>query len=313
MAKEKTFEKREHDFVDRRKQALSRDEEELNELLRQRNEANGVTQEESSDENSENDVQVDDRDSDLGNSVSEDAVEETVEQNSGEVEENIEEPGDDEEKTWKKRYSDLRRHQNELTTKIKELEAKLDNTSEEDVSVAPPETEQELAQWLQQYPDTASMLDKFFERKFSEKTAKERAEQEKINRQKQVEEAKAKLLEAHPDFYDLVSDTKFHDFVKTRTVYQDAIYKNNTDWQSASDVIQIYKDKTLKPKKNPSSTAHSVKTKGKVEEVNRRPENDIILESQIQKMSEQEFMNNLKKIDKARKEGRYRNDLLKAV
>ena len=59
-----------------------------------------------------------------------------------------------EEKTYKKRYDDLRRHQNKLVEQVKTLEAKVNDPA----SFAAPTTEAELEAWKEKYPDVANIV-----------------------------------------------------------------------------------------------------------------------------------------------------------
>jgi len=69
-----------------------------------------------------------------------------------------------EEQTYKKRYGDLRRHMNELTEKIKELEA-----AQKEGKITPPKNEADVAAWMKKYPDVAAIVEAIAEKKAAEK------------------------------------------------------------------------------------------------------------------------------------------------
>ena len=62
----------------------------------------------------------------------------------------------DEEKSFKTRYGDVRRHlaakEKEYNAKIKELEGKLGETEK----LVPPTSDEELSKWIEKYPDVSS-------------------------------------------------------------------------------------------------------------------------------------------------------------
>ena len=66
-----------------------------------------------------------------------------------------------EEKTFKKRYGDLRRHaqqkEQELKDKIRELEGQISTATKEAIKL--PKSDDELAAWTKEYPDVAKVIE----------------------------------------------------------------------------------------------------------------------------------------------------------
>ena len=65
-----------------------------------------------------------------------------------------------EEKTFKKRYGDLRRHSQQKEDKLKEqiraLETQLSSATKEAIKL--PKSDEEIASWAEQYPDVAKIV-----------------------------------------------------------------------------------------------------------------------------------------------------------
>ena len=72
-----------------------------------------------------------------------------------------------EEKNFKKRYGDLRRHsqkkEEEFNAKIAALEAKLDKASKQELVL--PKTDEELEAWAKEYPDVAGIIESIADKK----------------------------------------------------------------------------------------------------------------------------------------------------
>ncbi len=74
-----------------------------------------------------------------------------------------------EERTYKKRYSDLRKHLNKQTEEIKELKAKMENTVKGDLR--PPSSDESIEAWANKYPEIASIVETIATKKADEKFA----------------------------------------------------------------------------------------------------------------------------------------------
>ena len=95
---------------------------------------------------------------------------ESVEEESKVEEE--QEPTSAEEKTFKKRYSDLRRHQqkqaDELKAKITDLERQLSEAARKEMKL--PKSEEEIEAWTKEYPDVAGIVETIATKKAQEQS-----------------------------------------------------------------------------------------------------------------------------------------------
>lgn len=233
-----------------------------------------------------------------------------------------------EEKTYKKRYGDLRRHsQNQinehkatitkLEERISELESELKKAGSTDGGSL-PSTEEEFKQWASEYPNAAKVL-----KALARETIKE--ENEIVHRKikeleiEKEETAKEKVLnkirKKHPYFDDLSNDADFHDWLEVQPkVFQDSIYENSGDADAAIRVIDLFVQETgygkPKDKKKANSSADSAKTVGTFKQAVEVEDNKYLFkESQIAKMSTNEFLKHYDAIEEARLNGKILYDV----
>ena len=224
-----------------------------------------------------------------------------------------------EEKNFKKRYGDLRRHsqkkEEEFNAKIAALEAKLDKASKQELVL--PKTDEELEAWSKEYPDVAGIIESIADKKAkaSANALEERmAELEELRVNATREKAEAELIKMHPDFVEIREDDTFHNWAKDQPKWvQDALYENVDDAKSVARVIDLYKvDKGItKVKKSNSSdkaAASSVKTKSAA-----APEPDeaskYVKESEVEAMSIKEYEKRQEEILDAQRNGRFIYDV----
>ena len=126
-------------------------------------------------------------------------LKELVEEQKGEAKE--EEPSSPEEKTFKKRYSDLRRHQQkqseEFKTKIEALESQLSEATRKEMKL--PTSEEDLDAWVKKYPDIAAIVETIAIKKAKEQSADIQKKLQAIDEMKisaTKEKAEAELLRA---------------------------------------------------------------------------------------------------------------------
>lgn len=170
------------------------------------------------------------------------------------------EPAGAEEKTFKKRYGDLRRHsqkkEQELQKQIDELRNQLESSTKKELKY--PKSEEELESWMQQYPHVAKIIETIAMKKAREQTTEFESKFKQIDDMKHEalrEKAEAELMRIHPDFDSIRDSDEFHDWVEEQPKWvQDALYDNDTDAVSAARAIDLYKaDKGIKRKKDSSS------------------------------------------------------------
>jgi len=86
---------------------------------------------------------------------------ESGEDNSGHVIEDDNSPATPEEKTFKKRYGDLRRHsqkqQEDYENKVAALKTQLTAATNQQIKL--PKSEDELTEWAEKYPDVAAIVE----------------------------------------------------------------------------------------------------------------------------------------------------------
>ena len=220
-----------------------------------------------------------------------------------------------EEKSFKKRYGDLRRHMSDKEKEWKEkfdaLEARMKGES-----VIMPKSDEDIDEWARQYPDVAGIVETIAAKKAQEmfKKAETRlAELDKIQYEANRKSAEATITEAHPDFAKLRESDKFHDWAEEQPKWvQDAIYENADDPASVIRVIDLYKvdnGLTDTAKKANKKAAASLVSKGSKASVDAENTSGQIRESEVAKMSAQEFEAREEEITKAMRTGKFVYDL----
>ena len=222
-----------------------------------------------------------------------------------------------EEKTYKKRYDDLRRHQNKLVEQVKTLEAQVSDPS----SFAAPTTEAELEAWKEKYPDVANIVSTLAKK---EAQAMYNAADERLSRLDEIAEqadrakAEAEIRAIHSDFDELKDSDSFHDWVDVQPKWvKDALYVNSDDPASVARVIDLYKadnnivNKTKKASAKKAATAIVTK-KGRTS-VDVDEASNILRESDVNKMSAEEFEKRSDNIMEAVRSGRFVYDLTGAA
>ena len=222
-----------------------------------------------------------------------------------------------EEKNFKKRYGDLRRHsqkkEEEFNAKLEALQAQLDKATKNELVL--PKTDEELEAWSKEYPDVAGIVEAIADKK-SKATAKDLeariAEFEELRITAKREKAEAELAGMHPDFVQIREDDAFHSWAKEQPKWvQDALYENTEDAKSVARVIDLYKIDTgivTKKTNNDKAAATSVKTKSAA-----APEPDEsaghIRESEVAAMSIKEYEKRQEEILDAQRNGRFIYDM----
>ena len=290
---------------ERNAKRVARDEAELKELLQQA----GV---------------IDDTEEEEPQQEEEVAVEaEPVEERKAEVKPT--EESDDtelsaEEKNFKKRYGDLRRHvqdkEQEWKVKFEQLESQLNAAAKNELVL--PKSEQDIEAWAKKYPDVAGIVEAIADKKASERSADldgRLKEIEELRTTAKREKAEAELAALHPDFSDIRKDDAFHNWAEEQPKWvQDALYENSEDAKSVARVIDLYKsDKGITNKKASSSdkgAAASVTTK-RTTSPNHEESSNYLRESQVAKMSMKEYEKRAEDIFEAQRQGKFIYDMSK--
>ena len=224
-----------------------------------------------------------------------------------------------EEKTFKKRYSDLRRHQQkqaeDFKKEIETLKSQLSEATKKEIKFH--KSDEDIEKWAKEYPDVAAIVESI-----AMKKSKEQADEyekkiqviEDMQHSATKEKAEAELMRLHPDFDDIRDSDDFHDWVEQQPQWiQKALYENDNDAKSAARAIDLYKSDKSKsekaPKKNTTDAAKTIDTKGE----RNAPQSDESLsylkESVVEKMSAKEYERNSEKIMEAIRSGKFIYDV----
>ena len=255
--------------------------------------------------------------------MEEEELEQMLKEQRGEAEETAEEsqeaePDTAEEKTFKKRYGDLRRHtqekEQEFQKQIDELKKQLDSASRKEMKL--PKSDEDLDAWAKNYPDVAAIVETIAIKKAKEQSSALEERMKVIDDMQssaKKEKAEAELMRLHPDFGEIRDSDEFHEWAEEQPKWvQDALYDNDNDAKSAARAIDLYKaDKGITAKKPASSkdAAKSVETRN----TRSKPQDDeastYLRESQVQKMSPQEYEKRSDEIMEAIRSGKFIYDM----
>tara|TARA_A100001515_G_scaffold108379_4_gene89210 strand:+ start:1320 stop:2192 length:873 start_codon:yes stop_codon:yes gene_type:complete len=224
-----------------------------------------------------------------------------------------------EEKTFKKRYSDLRRHQQkqaeDFKKEIETLKSQLSDATKKEMKL--PKSDEDIEAWAKEYPDIAGIVESIAIKKADEKAKALEDRMKEIDEAQYnatKEKAEAELLSFHPDFTEIRESDDFHNWVEDQPQWvQKALYENDNDAKSAARAIDLYKSDKGKSEKIPSRSnkdaAKAVSTKSK----RNTPQSDESLsylkESVVEKMSAKEYERNSEKIMEAIRSGKFIYDV----
>ena len=229
-----------------------------------------------------------------------------------------EEPTNAEERSFKKRYGDLRRHQQskekEYEDRINALQQQLTDSTKSEIKL--PKSDEDIEAWAKQYPDVAGIVETIAIKKAREQSEGLEARVKEIDEMKATatrEKAEVELLKLHPDFGEIRDSDDFHNWAEEQPKWvQEALYENDEDARSAARAIDLYKaDKNIKPKKSASSkdAARSVGTRNERSKPQSDPMGNAIRESDVQKMSAVQYEKNSDEIMEAIRTGNFIYDL----
>lgn len=253
----------------------------------------------------------------------EEELEEMLRQQKGEVSEEEEEqeaePTTAEERSFKKRYGDLRRHtqkqQEDLQSQISELKEQLTSATKKEMKL--PKSDDEIDVWMSKYPDVAAIVETIAIKKAREQSTELEERVTKINKmQEDAERQKAEtiLLQLHPDFDEIRQDDDFHTWAEEQPRWiQQALYDNDDDAKSAARAIDLYKAdrgiNTKKKSKRSSDAAEMVDTRATRNRPTAEDTSGVIKESDVQKMSATQYEKNQDTIMEAIRSGKFVYDL----
>lgn len=213
--------------------------------------------------------------------------------------------------SWKKRYGDLRRHSQQREAEMKKELDKIKNQLSEATKqqIKFPKSDEEIAQWVEKYPDVAAIVDTIAQRRALEASA---TVEKQLSRVQQLEEeanrqkAEAALARLHPDFSELREDPDFHAWAEAQPKWvRTALYESDDPEYCAAAIDRF---KSQRQQKKPTKKAGD---KEAAQSVSKPSATDPVAkggktfkESQIEAMSPEEFERHEDEIMKAFQEGR---------
>jgi hypothetical protein len=252
----------------------------------------------------------------------EEELEELMKAQRGEAEpeEEVEaEPTNAEEKTFKKRYSDLRRHQQkqaeEFKAELAAMKSQLESATKKEMKL--PKSDEDIEQWASDYPDVAAIVETIAMKKAREQSSALEERLKAIDEMQNTatkEKAEAALMQMHPDFDEIRDSDDFHEWAEEQPKWvQDALYENDNDARSAARAIDLYKaDRNISKatkSKSDKGAAEAVAPKNKRSKPQDNEASTYLRESQVDKMSTKEYEKRSDEIMEAIRSGKFIYDL----
>mgnify|MGYP003147785670 FL=1 len=213
----------------------------------------------------------------------------------------------------------MRRHsqekEKEFQKQLDELKAQLEKATKKEIKL--PKTEAEIETWAKDYPDVAAIIETIAIKKAKEQSdaLEQRIKEiDELNAQTSKEKAEVELLRIHPDFAEIRESDDFHEWADEQPKWvQDALYENSEDARSAARAIDLYKvDRNIGTKEKVNSSkeaAKAVSTKNQKTIPDAESKNSMIKESDIQKMTADEYEANSDTIMEAIRAGNFIYDV----
>ena len=256
--------------------------------------------------------------------IEEEELEQLMKEQKGEVEQEAAEPQEEaepttaEEKTFKKRYSDLRRHQQkqaeEFKTELDAMKRQLESATKKEMKL--PKSDEDIETWAADYPDVAAIVETIAMKKAAEQSTvlEERMKViDELQTSATKEKAEAALMQMHPDFDEIRDSDDFHNWADEQPKWvQDALYDNDNDARSAARAIDLYKADMGISKSKPTKdkdAAKSVSTKNSRSKPQEDESSTYLKESQVQKMSPQQYEKMSDEIMEAIRSGKFIYDV----
>ena len=244
-----------------------------------------------------------------------------------EIVKNTPEPSDPEEENWKKRYGNLRTHAQKekqaFENRIANLETQVQEVSKENTNI--PVDPEQFKEWVNTYPTVANNVKLLIQdeiKSLKEDINKTKDTIKERDAQSQVQAAKVKFNQMHPEFYGgdnpIVKDKKFLDWLNEKEEAGNPSHKKNFEGnniQLASDSVKLFKletgygEKKPKQKANSNGGADSIKSRSQSAPSYQNTGEYQFTESQISKMNPREFDRLEKEIDDAYSKGLVLRDI----
>ena len=225
-------------------------------------------------------------------------------------------PANAEDRVFKKRYDDLKRHHDSTISKHKDELLRLKKQVEEATKKAylPQMSKDELDDWRKENPEMYDVMKTLAYEEADEKSKAVEAKLEEIkNAQLNLarEKAEVELLKLHPDFYEIKSSDEFHEWAEQQDdMIKNWLYNNFDNAKLAARAIDLYKmDVGLSKKAKVSSAeakaeAAKAVTRTRVGDENKIKDKKVWSLKEISKLKPHEFDKLESEIDLAKREGR---------
>ena len=244
-----------------------------------------------------------------------DASEETAEKSEVKATPIAERPAKAEDRVFKKRYDDLKKHYDSTINKhkdeVRSLRSQLESSTKQFV---PPKSKEELEAWRKEYPDVYEMVETIAMNKATTRTADLEDKYKNLQlQQEQIakEKAEVELLKLHPDFSEIRSKDSFHEWAANQDpTIQGWLYENTSNAKLAARAIDLYKmdtgqsKLTKKEEKDVKKEAAKAISKTKKSTESDIPKKKIWTTTEIAGLKPHQFEKHEKEIDLARLEGR---------
>jgi len=220
---------------------------------------------------------------------------------------------------YKKRYDDLKKHYDQKLSEFKRTEQELrDQAKEAEPQYQAPKTQEDLDRFRTEYPDLYDTVETVAHMRSQQEVEALRSKLSVIE-QREAEiaarEAESALQERHPDFDEIRGDDSFHEWAQEQpNQIQDWIYNNPNDVTLAVKALDLYKLETGKGQgsrkrrsgnRQPQGGSAADMVSTKTTNVDAK-EAKIWTESEIAKMSLDQFDRHEEEIKIAMEEGRVR-------
>ena len=241
---------------------------------------------------------------------------EEIASSDGKATPSTERPENAEDRVFKKRYDDLKRHYDSTLGKHKDEVRTLRTQLEQSANkIVPPKSKEELEAWKKEYPDVYQMVETIAIDKADSRAQEIETKYQNLQSQQEQlaqEKAEVELLKLHPYFQDIRQKDEFHEWAtKQDPVIHDWLYENKANAQLAGRAIDLYKmDKGLGKYSNKQEkdikkeAAKAVSKTRKAESTEGAKPKKIWSNAEISKMSVNEYEKYEEEIDKAVREGR---------
>jgi hypothetical protein len=220
---------------------------------------------------------------------------------------------------YKKRYDDLKKHYDQKLSEFKRTEQELrDQAREVEPQYQAPKSQEDLDRFRTEYPDLYDTVETVAHMRSQQEVEALRSRFSVIEeREAQIaaREAESALQERHPDFDQIRGDDSFHEWAQEQpNQIQDWIYNNPNDVTLAVKALDLYKLETGKGQgsrkrrsgnRQPQGGSAADMVSTKTTNVDAK-EAKIWTESEIAKMSLDQFDRHEEEIKIAMEEGRVR-------